>query len=141
MSHGRFVPPDHDKGDANTIGGYQAVHARPAAFEGPDGFSYSVEIMAEETGDDASPWAAFFLFVKWSRIGAQSPEGHLESDYLLTAASERDARVALGETPLDEVKALLDRLIAARSGGSTRKWWDVMRDEGDDDARHDGPDA
>ena len=134
MSHARFRPPDHGKGDANTIGGYAAVHDLPAAFEGTDGFSYSVEIMTEATADPAAPWAAFFLFVKWSRLGAQSPEGHLETDYLLTAASEPDARAALGETPLNEVKALLDRLIAARQGGKPpRRWWDAMRDEGSDE--------
>ena len=117
MSHARYRPPDHSKGDESTIGGYAAVHDRPAAFEGSDGFSYSVEMMAEPTGDPEAPWAAFFLFVKWSRIGAQSPEGHVETDYLLTAASEADARTALGETPLSEVKALLDRLIARKQGG------------------------
>ena len=36
---GKHLPPDHDLGDANTIGGYMAVHARPAAFEGRDGMS------------------------------------------------------------------------------------------------------
>ena len=133
MSHARFRQPDHSKGDASTIGGYAAVHDRPAAFEGSDGFSYSVEIMAESTGDASAPWAAFFLFVKWSRLGAQSPEGHLESDYLLTAATEAKARAALGETPLYEVKGLLDRLIAQRNGGTPqRRWWDAMRDEGAD---------
>ena len=116
MSHARFRQPDHSKGDPSTIGGYAAVHDRPAAFEGSDGFSYSVEIMAEPTGDASAPWAAFFLFVKWSRLGAQSPEGHLESDYLLTAATEASARAALGDTPLHEVKGLLDRLIAQRNG-------------------------
>lgn len=109
------------------------MHDRPAAFEGSDGFSYSVELMTEETGDSAAPWAAFFLFVKWARLGAQSPEGHLETDYLLTAQSESDARAALGETKLSEVKALLDRLIAATQGGSpSRRWWDAMRDESSD---------
>ncbi|HEY4131732.1 MAG TPA: hypothetical protein VGM50_14025 [Gemmatimonadaceae bacterium] len=132
MSPARYRPPDHSKGDESTIGGYMAVHDRPAAFEGSDGFSYSVEIMTEETGNAAAPWAAYFLFVKWSRIGAQSPEGHLETEYLLTAANDSDARQALGETPIGDVKALLDRLIAARSGGSTRKWWDVMRDDESD---------
>ena len=44
---GRFIPPDHSKGDESTLGGYMAVHARPAAFEGSDGMSYSVEILAE----------------------------------------------------------------------------------------------
>ncbi len=50
---GRFLPPDHDAGDPNTIGGYQAVHARPAAFEGRDGASYSIEIVVDETGGRA----------------------------------------------------------------------------------------
>lgn len=131
MSHARYRPPDPSKGDESTIGGYAAVHDRPAAFEGSDGFSYSVELMTEETGDAAAPWAAFFLFVKWSRLGAQSPEGHLETDYLFTAASQADARAALGETKLEDVKALLDRMIAAKQGAApTRKWWDAMRDEG-----------
>lgn len=133
MSHARFRQPDHSKGDPSTIGGYAAVHDRPAAFEGSDGFSYSVEIMTEPTGDAAAPSAAYFLFVKWSRLGAQTPEGHLETDYLLTAASDADARTALGETPLSEVKAVLDRLIAQRQGGAPqRRWWDAMRDEGSD---------
>jgi hypothetical protein len=133
MSHPRYRPPDHSKGDASTIGGYAAVHDRPAAFEGSDGFSYSVELMTEATGDAAAPWAAFFLFVKWARLGAQSPEGHLETDYLVMAHTEADARVALGETPLLEVKALLDRVIAAQHGSApSRRWWDAMRDEGSD---------
>ena len=131
MSHARYRPPDHAKGDPNTIGGYAAVHDRPAAFEGSDGFSYSVEIMVEPSDESSSRWAAFFLFVKWSRVGAQAPEGHLETEYLLSAASEAEARAALGETPLTEVKALLDRLIVTRAGGTPRRrWWDAMHDEG-----------
>lgn len=134
MSHARYRPPDHSKGDESTIGGYTAVHDRPAAFEGSDGYSYSVEMMVEPTGDPSGTWGAFFLFVKWARVGAQSPEGHLETEYLLTAASEDDALTAIGETPLEEVKLLLDRLIAHRDGKEpTRKWWDAMRDEDTDD--------
>lgn len=136
MSHARYRPPDHSKGDESTIGGYAAVHDRPAAFEGVDGFSYSVEIMveraAERAGDD---WRAFFLFIKWARIGAQTPEGHLESDYLAFGATEGAARDALGETPIGDVKALLDRLIEERRGAPpARRWWDAMRDEGGDEA-------
>jgi hypothetical protein len=129
MAAARFVPPDHSKGDEATIGGYAAVHDRPAAFEGSDGFSYSVEIMAEETGPNGA-WSAFFLFVKWARLGAQTPEGHLESDYLATGPTEAEARENLGRTMLDDVKTLLDRLIAAQRGnGAARRWWDAMRDE------------
>jgi hypothetical protein len=132
MSHARYRPPDHSKGDESTIGGYTAVHDRPAAFEGSDGFSYSVEMMVEPTGDSSGTWGAFFFFVKWARLGAQSPEGHLETEYLLTAASEDDATAAIGETPLSEVKLLLDRLIAQREGSApSRKWWDAMREEDD----------
>lgn len=128
---GQFRPADHSKGDANTIGGYMAVHDRPAAFEGSDGFSYSVEILAEQTNDDEhAPWDAFFMFVKWARIGAQSPEGHLESDYLESGVTAEDARRRLGEMPLNLVKLLLDGLIARRDAAEpTRPWFDAMHDE------------
>jgi len=133
MSHARFRPADHSKGDESTIGGYAAVHDRPAAFEGSDGFSYSVELIAEETPGEAAPWGAFILFVKWARLGAQTPEGHLESDYLSTGATEREALEQLGRTPLTEVKSLLDDLIARQKGGAPqRRWWDAMRDEQDE---------
>ena len=128
--HAHYRPPDHSKGDESTIGGYMAVHDRPAAFEGSDGFSYSVEIIAEES--EANRWQAFFLFVKWARLGAQSPEGHLESDYLVSAPTESDARARLGERPLADVKSLLDQLIAGRTDTSSRRWWDAMREESDD---------
>jgi hypothetical protein len=132
MSHAQYRPPDPSKGDETTIGGYAAVHDRPAAFEGSDGFSYSVEMMAEPTGQQ-DEWGAFFLFIKWARVGAQTPEGHVESDYLAVAATEQDARTALGATRLEDVKALLDRLVDERRGStSTRRWWDAMREESGD---------
>ena len=132
MSHARFRPADHSKGDESTIGGYAAVHDRPAAFEGSDGFSYSVELMTEETPGEPAAWAAFILFVKWARLGAQTPEGHLESDYLATGMTEREALDRLGRTPLADVKTLLDELIARQRGGTPqRRWWDAMNDESD----------
>ena len=138
-SHAHYRPPDHSKGDESTIGGYAAVHDRPAAFEGSDGFSYSVELMTERAGEETanadSSWAGFILFVRWARLGAQSPEGHLESDYLVHADSEAEARRMLGATPLEDVKGLLERLIADRSAGApTRRRWDAMRDEGSEGA-------
>jgi hypothetical protein len=129
---GRFRPADHTKGDANTIGGYMAVHDRPAAFEGSDGFSYSVEILTEESeaGDAASRWTGYLFFVKWARLGAQSPEGHLESTVLVTAGSEDEARARVGAIGLDAVKRILDDLIATRDAAAPkRRWWDAMRDE------------
>lgn len=129
---GRFLPADHSKGDANTIGGYAAVHGRPAAFEGTDGMSYSVEIAVDRV-DGADPFAAYFLFLRWRRVGPQGVEGHLESDYQCYAASPEAAVSALGAMPLNEVRDLLNTVIAERSSGSARRWWDVMHDEHTDD--------
>jgi hypothetical protein len=126
---GQHLPADHSRGDANTIGGYAAVHGRPAAFEGTDGLSYSVEIVAAPTGNPDRPWGAYLLFVQWSRIGAASPIGHLESDFLAEADTEADARGIVAALSLGQVRAALHASIAERQGGApTRRWWDAMRD-------------
>ena len=87
-----------------------AVHKRPAAFEGVDGASYSVDILTDTTGDRTAPWGAYLLFVRW---GAGEPEvqGHLETGFLTTGGSELAVRHALGAMPLLTVKATLDGLI------------------------------
>lgn len=127
---GRFLPPDHSLGDANTIGGYAAVHARPAAFEGSDGMSYSVEIVVDETGMAGQPFGGYLLFLRWRRMGTQGIEGHLETDYLAYGATEEAARTATGQLTLDTVKRLLDDLIRAQSANRpARRWWDAMREE------------
>ena len=127
---GRFIPPDHSRGDANTIGGYAAVHARPAAFEGSDGMSYSVEIIVDETDIVGRPYGAYFLFLRWRRMGTQGIEGHLETDYMAYGATEEAARAAIGTMTLTAVKQLIDELIREQSASKpTRKWWDAMRDE------------
>lgn len=128
----QFRQPDHAKGDANTLAGYAAVHDRPAAFEGSDGFSYSAEIMTDHTGEQPAPYRAYLLFVRWARIGSQSPEGHLETDYLASAATEAEARARLGAWRLSAVKAALDGLIAVQRGGAPqRRWFDAMHDDED----------
>lgn len=129
---GQWRQPDHSLGDANTIGGYMKAHARPAAFEGSDGLSYSVAIEVDETGDAERPFAAYFLFLRWRRIGAQGVDGHLESAYLAHGDSPGGARDALGAWSLADTRAELERQIAALRGESAaapRRWWDVMRDE------------
>ena len=128
---GQHLPADHSRGDANTIGGYAAVHGRPAAFEGTDGLSYSVEIVTSPTGDSEKPWGAYLLFVQWSRIGGASPTGHLETEFLAEADAEADARAIVGALSLGQVRAALHALIAERAGGApARRWWDAMREEG-----------
>ena len=113
---GRFLPPDHSKGDETTVGGYQAVHERPAAFEGSDGASYSIEIDADRT-DARGEWGAFLVFVRWSG-GDPRVLGHIETDFLVRDASESGARAKLGAMPLAEAKRILDAEIASR--GSAR---------------------
>ena len=126
---GRFLPPDHSKGDEHTLGGYMAVHARPAAFEGEDGASYSADIGLDETGDATAPVGAYLIFLRWSP-GEPRVVGHLESDFLARGRTEEEARAAVGALSLAETKRLLDELIrASRPGKTERAWWDVMREE------------
>jgi hypothetical protein len=93
-----------------------AVHARPAAFEGVDGLSYSADIVTDTTGDRSAPWGAYLFFVRWGR-GEPEVQGHLESPFLVTGTSEAVVRHQLGAMQLLTVKATLDGLIraAARS--------------------------
>jgi hypothetical protein len=128
--HGRFLSPDHSKGDANTLGGYMAVHDRPAAFGGADGFSYSAEILTDATGDAARPFGAYLLFVRWARIGAASPAGHVESAFVAYGSTPEEAVRGAGALSLSAAKQILDELIAAAAGGTPgRRWWDAMRAE------------
>ena len=131
---GQHLPADHSRGDANTIGGYAAVHGRPAAFEGSDGLSYSVEIVTAPTGHADHPWGAYLLFVQWARIGAASPSGHLETEFLAESDTEDDARAVVGALSLAQVRGVLHTLIAERLGGApSRKWYEAMND---DDMEH-----
>jgi hypothetical protein len=125
---GRFIPPDHSKGDPNTIGGYMAVHDRPAAFEGSDGASYSVEIVTDVSDEKDRPFGAYLLFVRW-REGDPVASGHLETEFLAFAPSEEEARAIVGAMLLNEVKTTLDSLIKARRA-ELKPWWDAMRQEG-----------
>jgi hypothetical protein len=137
---GQHLPADHSRGDANTIGGYAAVHGRPAAFEGPDGLSYSVEIVTAPTGHPERPFGAYLLFVQWARIGAATPSGHVETDFLAEADTEEDARAVVATLGLAEVRSALYAAVAERENGNpSRRWWDAMRDEGDDSSANGAP--
>ena len=130
---GLHLPPEPDAGDESTLGGYAAVHRRPAAFEGVDGMSYSVELCADGTDDAAQPWGAYLLFLRWRRVGAPGIDAHLETDFIVRGASEAEVLAALGRMPLLTAKASLDALIRKREGGlPKRKWWDVMKAEGEE---------
>jgi hypothetical protein len=114
VHHGHHQPPDHAAGDERTLGGYMAVHKRPAAFEGVDGISYSADILTDTTGDRSAPWGAYLFFVRWGR-GEPEVQGHLETDFLVKGQSEAVVRHQLGAMQLATVKATLDGLIRTRS--------------------------
>lgn len=108
------------------------VHGRPAAFEGSDGFSYSVELAVSATDEPSRPYGAYFLFLRWRRLGRQGVEGHVESDFLAYASTAREARAQLGRWQLADVRRVLEARIAeVTTRESSRRWWDAMRDEGE----------
>ena len=123
---GQFLPADHSKGDANTLGGYIAVHNRPAAFEGRDGSSYSVEIVTDAGAEKGAAFSSYILFIRW-REGDPVASGHLETPYLGRGATEAEARQPIERMMLNDVRAELDKLI--REPDKSRPWYDVARDE------------
>jgi len=136
VTPGQHLPPEYEKGDETTVGGYAAVHSRPAALEGRDGMSYSLDIISDSTGEPAPErtFGAYLIFVQWARLGAQKAEGHLETDFLSWGRTADDAENALRAMTLVDAQRALDSLVAARDGASTRRWFDVMRDESEDGA-------
>ena len=133
MTPGQNLPPDYSLGDESTVGGYAAVHARPAALEGRDGLSYSLDVLTDSTDDPARAFGAYLLFVQWSRMGAQKVDGHLESGFVAWGATAEDAERSLRDVPLADAQRILDSLIRDRDGDSNRRWWDVMREDTGDD--------
>src|SRR5205814_9524650 len=69
-----------------TLGAYQRVHERAAAFSGIDGQSYSVGTYVDDSPDAQGRYGAALLFVRWSDAGDR-PVGHLETDYLFRGAT------------------------------------------------------
>ena len=134
MTPGQHLSPDYSLGDESTVGGYAAVHARPAALEGRHGLSYSLDVLTDTSEDPSRPFGAYLLFVQWSRMGAQKVDGHLESGFVAWGASPDEADRALRAMPLTDVQQILDTLIRDRDGDSSRRWWDVMREDTGDDA-------
>ncbi len=123
---GRFLQPNPDAGDPNTIGGYRAVHERPAAFEGKDGAAYSVELVVDEVRDPRGRYGAYMLFVRWGR-GDTITAGHLETPYTAFADTESEARAAIGAMSLSDARRALDALIDS-SQEPSRPWYESMRD-------------
>ena len=98
--------------DDDTLGGYRQVHQRAPAFGGPDGLAYTVATFVDDTPDALGRFGAALLFLRWS-TGADHPAGHLETDYLAFGPTPEEAEAPLLTLTLAEVKAHLDRCVAA----------------------------
>ncbi|HEX2188589.1 MAG TPA: hypothetical protein VHG51_06800 [Longimicrobiaceae bacterium] len=112
-SEDRLNPVTPEGVDDTTLGGYPAVHGRAPAFEGADGEPYTAAVETDATDDPETPWAAYLVFVRWSR-GGTAVMGHLETGDLETGSTEHGARAALEAWPLSRVKGVLDDLIGER---------------------------
>jgi hypothetical protein len=99
--------------DDGTLGGYLSRHQRPPAFGGPDGRAYSVAIVVDDHPDAAGRYGASLLFVRWTEAG-DTPDGHVETDYLVWADTRPDARGQLQALYLHDVKRYLDEAVALR---------------------------
>jgi hypothetical protein len=96
-----------------TLAGYIEKHDRVPAFEGSDSQPYTVDVAIDETGDPDRPFAAFLVFIRWAETGAGIMD-HTESGDVAFGSSEDEARSAIGELSLYEVKAELDAAIARK---------------------------
>jgi hypothetical protein len=66
--------------------------------------------MTDETGNASTPWGAYLFFVRWGH-GEPEVKGHLETEFLVSGASEAVVKHQLGAMQLATVKATLDGLI------------------------------
>jgi len=115
----RLNPVTPDGVTDNTLGGYEAVHGRAAAFQGCDGEPYTAAVETDATDDPERPFAAYLVFVRWAQTGT-AVMGHLETGDLVAAATEEAAREALRGLTLGEVRALLDETIRRKRSEEDR---------------------
>jgi hypothetical protein len=112
-SEDRLNPVTPEGVTDDTLGGYEAVHGRAAAFQGCDGEPYTAAVETDASDDAERPFTAYLVFVRWAQTGT-AVMGHLETGDLVAAPTEDAAREALRGLTLAEVRALLDETILRR---------------------------
>ncbi len=93
-----------------TLGGYLGHHNRPPAFEGTDGYPYTVSLEVEKTPNLQAPFSGYLVFPRWAETGA-GIVGHLETPILLHGRTREDVVAGLGALTLLEVNDLLREAI------------------------------
>lgn len=99
--------------DDTTLGGYQQVHGRAAAFQGEDGEPYTVAVDADPGESEGAPWHGYLVFVRWAQTGT-AVMGHLDTDDLVAGETEEEVRAVLSALSLTEVRRILDETIRRR---------------------------
>ncbi len=103
--------------DDSTLGGYEAAHDRPPAFEGSDGRAYSAAVYVDDIPDADGRYGGAVLFVRWSPQGDRA-DGHVETPYLVFGATAEEAGAHVRALTLLEVKRQLDVAIATQGEAS-----------------------
>jgi len=103
-------------GDA-TLGGYLSLHNRPPAFQGSDGFPYTVSLEVEKTPNLLAPYTGYLIFPRWAETGV-GIVGHVETPILLEEVSSARVEEALGRLTLLEVQDLLEAAIQRHHHGT-----------------------
>jgi len=93
-----------------TLGGYLGLHHRPPAFDGPDGYPYTVSLEVEKTPNLQAPFSGYLVFPRWAETGA-GIVGHLETPLLFHGQSQEEVRADLAALTLQEVSDLLREAI------------------------------
>ena len=106
------APDNGDMAD-RTLGGYLTYHQRPPAFQGPDGFPYTVSLEVEKTPDLTAPFSGYLVFPRWARNGT-GIVGHVETSVLLSGTREEEVVRNLGDLTLLEVQHLLRDAILSQ---------------------------
>ncbi len=112
------VDEDSDLPEDGTLGGYFAAHNRPPAFEGSDGYPYTVSPEVEQTPNLAAPYAGFLIFPRWALTGA-GIVGHVETPILVECRSSRESLEWIGSLPLRAVQDYLENALAREREEST----------------------
>lgn len=96
-----------------TLGRYLRHHGRPPAFEGSDGFPYTVSLEVEKTPNLRAPFSGYLIFPRWADTGA-GIVGHLETPPLLEGESPEEVTAWLEALTIPEVNELLGQAILRR---------------------------
>jgi len=104
------TPPTTDPMDDSTLGGYVRSHKRPPAFDGPDGYPYTVSPEVEKTSNLRAPYAGYLVFPRWAVTGV-GIVGHVETPLLCECASGAEVHQRLEALTLIEVQRLLGEAV------------------------------